>query len=88
MSQCLSIEGKQSRFTEIVQETRSALAKGEIPVSELQNCIACWRFEPEFVEVMDGGPDAVMWNRIQYIKKSKADAEGGDYWESRQIMPF
>jgi len=84
----LSIEGKQSRFTEIVQETRSALAKGEIPVSELQNCIACWRFEPEIIETMDGGPDTVMWNRIQYIKKSKADAEGGDYWESRQIMPF
>jgi len=80
----LSIEGKQARFTEIVQQTRSDYAKRNISLAELSHCIQHWRFVPNFVESMEGGPGEIMWNRFQYVRDEKSSV-----WnEPVQIMPF
>lgn len=80
----LSIEGKQARFTEIVQQTRSDFASGSLSLAELSHCIQHWRFLPEMVERMEGGPDEIMWSRFQYVRDEKTTK----WKEPIQMMPF
>mmetsp|Transcript_22393 Transcript_22393/g.33134 ORF Transcript_22393/g.33134 Transcript_22393/m.33134 type:complete len:260 (-) Transcript_22393:74-853(-) len=80
----MSIQGLQSKFTEIVQETRADFVNSNISPEELKSCIQAWRFVPENLEKMMGGPDEIMWERWEFSRE-----EGSSNWrEPRQLMPY
>ena len=80
----MSIQGLQSKFTEIVQETRVDLANSNVSPEELKSCIQAWRFVPENMEKMTGGTDEIMWERWEFSRE-----EGSLNWrEPRQLMPY
>jgi hypothetical protein len=71
-----------SHFTELIQQTRVDLEKGEVPMMELEEAVRAWRFVPNQVERMVGGPDQTMWNRKEWICKD------GKWIEPTPLMPF
>jgi hypothetical protein len=78
-----TIEGAKSHFTELVQQARIDLENSNIYLKELNGCIQAWRFVPTVMEKMKGGPDEIMWDRLEFRK------EGSSGWsESRQLMPY
>jgi hypothetical protein len=80
----MSIQGLQSKFTAIVQETRTDLATSNVSPEELKSCIQAWRFIPDNMEMMTGGTDEIMWERWEFSRE-----EGSLNWrEPRQLMPY
>jgi len=74
----------QSKFTAIVQETRTDLATSNVSPEELKSCIQAWRFIPDNMEMMTGGTDEIMWERWEFSRE-----EGSLNWrEPRQLMPY
>eukprot|EP00563_Minutocellus_polymorphus_P017397 CAMPEP_0197716650 /NCGR_PEP_ID=MMETSP1434-20131217/1463_1 /TAXON_ID=265543 /ORGANISM="Minutocellus polymorphus, Strain CCMP3303" /LENGTH=270 /DNA_ID=CAMNT_0043301041 /DNA_START=52 /DNA_END=864 /DNA_ORIENTATION=+ len=76
--------GNQSHFTELVQKTRVDLENGRIADEELEACLGAWTFEPRRLERMDGGPDAIMWNRWEWLLSD----DGKDWTEANHILPY
>jgi hypothetical protein len=65
----------RSHVTEIFQKTRIALENGDIPMEELENCMAAFRFRPNRMECMIGGPDSIMWDRWEWNRITKVGKE-------------
>jgi len=77
----LAMENK-SHMTEIMQKTRLELENGEISDQEIDDSIRAFRFHPDRLECMAGGPDAVLWNRWDWLK-----AEDGTWHEAKPLLP-
>jgi len=59
-------------------------ANSNISLEELNSCIQAWRFVPEAMEKMSGGPDEIMWDRLEFTRE-----EGSSTWRApTQLMPF
>jgi hypothetical protein len=71
-----------SHFTELIQQTRIDLERGDVPMMELEEAVRAWRFVPYQVERMVGGPDQLMWDRKEWIYKD------GKWIEPVRLMPF
>jgi len=76
--------GNQSHFTELVQKTRVDLENGRIADEELEACLGAWTFEPRRMERMQGGPDAIMWDRWEWLRS----ADGKNWAEANHILPY
>lgn len=84
MSDRMSIEGIKSKVTELVQQARAEYANSQLSVDELNRCIQAWRFIPNEMEKMTGGPDEIMWDRWEFARE-----EGSMNWrEPRHLMPY
>jgi hypothetical protein len=68
----------RSHVTEVFQKTRIALENGDIPMDELENCMAAFRFRPDRMECMIGGPDSIMWDRWEWNRISTGVHGGGE----------
>jgi|AntRauTorckE5430_2_1112549.scaffolds.fasta_scaffold43914_2 hypothetical protein len=83
-SDCMTIQGSQSKFTEIVKETRADLANSNISLHELNSCIQAWRFVPDEMEKMTGSTEDSMWDHLEFSRE-----EGSATWRKpRQLMPY
>jgi pyridoxine/pyridoxamine 5'-phosphate oxidase len=84
----LAIESR-SHLTEIMQKTQSELSKGEMPLHVLERYIAAFRFRPQRMEFMMGGPDSVMWDRWEWLRDPSGNDEAGQpVWnDPKQLMP-
>lgn len=71
-----------SHFTELLQQTRLDLEKGEVPMLELEEAVRAWRFIPNQVERMVGGPNQTMWDRKEWT------CTDGKWIEPTRLMPF
>ncbi len=60
------------------------LMQNNISVEEVDDCIQAWRFIPETMERMTGGPDAIVWDRVQFQKDAGSSHWGG----SVHLMPY
>ena len=70
----MAVQSK-SHLTEVMQKTRMELENGDVSMTELQNCIAAFRFRPHRMECMLGGPDvAIMWDRWEWLRDPDDDA--------------
>ena len=76
--------GNQSHFTELVQKTRVDLENGRIADEELEACLGAWTFQPQRMERMDGGPDAIMWSRWEWLLSD----DGKGWAEAKHILPY
>ena len=76
--------GNQSHFTELVQKTRVDLENGRIGHEELEACLGAWTFQPQRMERMDGGPDAIMWSRWEWLLSD----DGKGWAEAKHILPY
>lgn len=84
MSDRMSIEGVKSKVTELVQQTRAEYENSELSFDELNRCIQAWRFVPDEMEKMTGGPGEIMWDRWEFTRE-----EGTMNWcEPRHLMPY
>lgn len=79
----------KSHVTDIMQKTRRELESGDISMEELERCIIAYRFEPERLELMFGGPDSVMWDRWEWLRDTQGDAERGSIaWvDPKHLVP-
>jgi pyridoxine/pyridoxamine 5'-phosphate oxidase len=84
----LAIESK-SHLTEIMQTTQRELSEGGMPLHVLERYIAAFRFRPERMEFMMGGPDSVMWDRWEWLRDTASSDEAGQpVWnDPKQLMP-
>ena len=72
----------KSYLTQLMLQTRSELEEGRVPLEELEEKVAAWRFRPQRIEKMVGGPDTVMWDRYEW----RVNDEGA--WEkSHRMIP-
>jgi len=74
-----------SHFVELVQETRDDFKNGNISMLELDEAIRAWRFVPNQMEKMTGGPGQIMWDRREWFR---GEMDGSDWKEPEQLMPF
>lgn len=71
-----------SHFTEILQQTRGELDRGEVTMMELEEAVRAWRFIPCQIEQMVGGPEQIMWERHEWLHKE------GKWIKPVRLMPF
>lgn len=76
-----------SHFTELVQQTREDLDQGEVSMMELEEAIRAWRFVPDQIEQMIGGPDQIMWERNEWHRGEDGKGEN-DWVKPVRLMPF
>jgi hypothetical protein len=50
----------KSHSTEVMQKARIELENGDVSQEELEGCIRAFRFQPDRLECMIGGPESVM----------------------------
>ena len=79
----------QSHFTELVQRTRIELENGDVSDEELEECLKAYRFLPDRMERMVGGPDHIMWDRWEWTRTAGDCPEGrGDWEEASRLLPY
>jgi hypothetical protein len=74
----------KSRTTEVMQTTRNGLENKTIPMEEMEKCITAFRFIPQRLEYMHGGPDTVMWDRWEWMRKK--DSSNG-WADPKSLIP-
>mmetsp|Transcript_20381 Transcript_20381/g.40729 ORF Transcript_20381/g.40729 Transcript_20381/m.40729 type:complete len:275 (+) Transcript_20381:195-1019(+) len=82
---------RKSHFVEMVQEARLELQNGEVPEEELEASVQAFRFQPERLEFMTGGPDQVIWDRWEWLRPASKDTDedGSLAWEEpRHLLPY
>ena len=86
----LAMQSK-SHVTEVMQKTRIELENGDISMNELKECIAAFRFQPNRMECMLGGPDTVMWDRWEWLRDptdAALDAKEPVVWaDAKHLVP-
>jgi len=75
---------RQTHFVELIQATRVHLENGEISKEELAESLRAFRFKPTRVERMVGGPDAVMWDRWEWLREN----EDANWSEPNHLLPY
>ena len=77
----------KSHVTEIMQKTRVELENGDISLGVLEKCIAAYRFQPNRLECMLGGPDTVMWDRWEWLRDDDGDKPKGTIaWAEPKLL--
>lgn len=79
----------KSHSTEVMQKTRIELENGDVSQEELEGCIRAFRFQPDRLECMIGGPESVMWERWEWLRdESDGAPTGAIAWnEAKQLVP-
>ena len=79
----------KSHVTEVMQKTRIELENGDISMNELKSCIAAFRFQPDRMECMLGGPDTVMWDRWEWLRDPDvpSDINKIAWAEAKHLVP-
>jgi len=78
----INVDNKKCHLTEIVQQTRAELEKGEIGIDEIENSIAAFRFYPQRLECISGGPETITWDRYEWTKE-----DDGMWKEAKAVLP-
>jgi len=77
---------KHTKFIELVQKTRMELENGNVSPEEIEATITAFRFVPDRMERMVGGPDMVIWDRWEWLLQE--DAQGAPSWNVRHLLPY
>merc|ERR1712232_207478 len=77
----LAMENK-SHMTELIQSTRLAYENGQISQETLEESIQYFRFRPQRLECMIGGPDSVLWNRWEW-----QISQGNEWDPAKALLP-
>lgn len=79
----------KSHMTEITQKTRIELENGDIPMEVLDNCVSAFRFKPDRMECMLGGPDTIMWDRWEWLRDADGESPQGTIaWaDAKHLIP-
>jgi len=77
---------KHTKFIELVQKTRQELENGNVPPEEIEATIIAFRFVPDRMERMVGGPDMVTWDRWEWLLQN--DTDGVQSWDVRHLLPY
>jgi len=80
----------KSHVTEITQRTRLELENNEVSQEELEASIQAFRFCPDRLERMHGGPDSIMWERWEWMRNASGEncPEGSIPWNPpNQLLP-
>jgi hypothetical protein len=67
----------KSHMTEVVQQARMELENGQVDEQELESSISAYRFCPDRMERMKGGPDSVLWERWEWSRADAGDCPEG-----------
>eukprot|EP00565_Helicotheca_tamesis_P000567 CAMPEP_0185729602 /NCGR_PEP_ID=MMETSP1171-20130828/6524_1 /TAXON_ID=374046 /ORGANISM="Helicotheca tamensis, Strain CCMP826" /LENGTH=225 /DNA_ID=CAMNT_0028398481 /DNA_START=233 /DNA_END=910 /DNA_ORIENTATION=- len=78
-----TIIDRRTHFMELVQKTRIELENGDITHDEMSQSIAAYRYIPNRMERMIGGPDHIMWDRWEWNREN-----GGEWLEPRHLLPY
>jgi hypothetical protein len=54
----------KSHSTEVMQKARIELENGDVSQEELEGCIRAFRFQPDRLECMIGGPESIMVSQV------------------------
>jgi hypothetical protein len=79
----------KSHSTEVMQRARLELEKGDVSQEELEGCIRAFRFQPDRLECMLGGPESVMWERWEWLRdESEGAPTGAIAWNKpKRLVP-
>jgi hypothetical protein len=79
----------KSHSTEVMQKARVELENGDVSQEELEGSIRAFRFQPDRLECMVGGPEQVMWERWEWSRdESEGAPTGAIAWdEPKQLVP-
>ncbi|CAB9527171.1 expressed unknown protein [Seminavis robusta] len=79
----------RSHVTELTQKTRLELENNEVSEEELEKSIQAFRFLPDRLERMHGGPDSILWERWEWLRSaSAAESEGAIPWnDPMHLLP-
>jgi hypothetical protein len=79
----------KSHSTEVMQKARIELENGDVSTDELEECIRAFRFQPDRLECMIGGPESVMWERWEWLRdESEGAPTGAIAWnEPKRLVP-
>jgi len=72
----------KSHMTELIQSTRLAYENGQISQETLEESIQYFRFRPQRLECMIGGPDSVLWNRWEW-----QISQGNEWDPAKALLP-
>ena len=67
-----ALKKQKSHLTELLQRTRLELEQGAVSPQELADTVQAFRWQPDRLECMRGGPDSVMWDRWEWTRKRQA----------------
>jgi hypothetical protein len=73
----------KTRTTEVMQTTRNGIENNTISMEEMEQCMTAFRFKPTRLEYMHGGPDAVMWDRWEWM----FDKDSDGWAEPKHLIP-
>lgn len=76
----------KSHMTEVMQRTRMELENGDVSQEELNASVQAFRFKPDRLECMFGGPDSVMWDRWEWLRDKTESTEGALQWNDAQHL--
>jgi hypothetical protein len=80
----------KSHSVEVMQKSAKELENGDVSLPELDACIRAFRFQPDRIECMVGGPETVMWERWEWLRniEAKDTPTGGIAWnDPKQLVP-
>lgn len=78
-------------FIETVQGARAHLEKGDVSIDEINDSVEAFRFIPDRIEQMKGGPDKIIWDRWQWkrIHNDNDKNESELEWSKPiQLLPY
>jgi len=77
-----------SHVHEVVQSTRMELEAKTIDKEEFEIAIRAYRFRPDRMERMTGGPETILWDRWEWRRASGNCPEGSTIWDPpTHLMP-
>lgn len=78
----------KSHSTEVMQKTRVELENGDVSTEELDECIQGFRFQPDRMECMIGGPEIIMWERWEWFRDEEGSPFGAIDWnDAKRLVP-
>lgn len=75
---------RKTHFTQVTQQTRMEIENNTISFDELNESIQVLRFRPTRMELMEGGPSEILWNRWEWLLHSQ---DGNDWKDPKQLLP-
>ena len=78
-----SVIDSNSHLTEVIQQVRQE----KLDKSELSASIKAFRFSPDRIERMNGGPDSILWERWEWTRTEQGDCpEGTIVWNDPKML--
>jgi len=78
-----SLVKNKAHTTEVMQRARVEAESGKLSFEEQDASMQALRFVPYRLECMSGGPETIMWERLQW-KRAEPNSENSEDWKNAE----